>query len=53
MTKTDKKVSICVVFKHGYTKKYQFNSHAHYEAWAKKWIPKMQIRGVFDIEDNK
>lgn len=51
MTKTDKKVSICVVFKGGFQKRYDFNSQAHYEAWAKKWIPRMNIRGIFDIDN--
>lgn len=53
MTKTDNnKVSICVVFKGGFQKRYDFKNQAHYEAWAKKWIPKMNIRGIFDIDNN-
>ena len=51
MTKTDNKVSICVVFKGGFQKRYDFKNNAHYEAWAKKWIPKMNIRGIFDIDN--
>jgi len=48
-----KNISICVVFKGGFQKRYDFKSQAHYEAWASKWIPKMNIMGIFDIPTTK
>ena len=42
-----------MVFKGGFQKRYDFKSQAHYEAWASKWIPKMNIRDIYDIPTTK